>query len=76
MTVASSVAPIVPARFAAGPKVRDWARQNGVSDAFDGWVNTGFALGVTPDGRILVGFGAGRTTFQGYMVVLPEPESK
>lgn len=25
-------AEIVPARFAAGPKVRDWARQNGVSD--------------------------------------------
>ena len=24
--------PIVPARFAAGPKVRDWARQHGVSD--------------------------------------------
>jgi probable HAF family extracellular repeat protein len=56
--------------------LKDYLRQNGVADAFDGWVNTGFALGVTPDGRILVGFGAGRTTFQGYMVVLPEPESK
>lgn len=36
MTAASGAAPpaqpIIPARFAAGPKVREWARQNGVSD--------------------------------------------
>ena len=41
-------------------------------DAFEGWINTGFVQSVTPDGRTLVGYGAGPTTFQGYMVVLPE----
>ena len=45
-------------------------------NAFDGWINTGFALAVTPDGRTIVGYGAGRTAFQGYMVVLPELESR
>jgi 16S rRNA C967 or C1407 C5-methylase (RsmB/RsmF family) len=28
----STAPPVVPARFAAGPKVREWARQHGVSD--------------------------------------------
>jgi probable HAF family extracellular repeat protein len=52
--------------------LKDYLRQNGVPDAFQGWVNTGFVTGVTPDGRTLVGYGAGPRTFQGYMVVLPE----
>jgi probable HAF family extracellular repeat protein len=56
--------------------LKDYLRQNGVPDAFDGWVNTGFAIAVTPDGRTIVGYGAGRTAFQGYMVVLPELDSK
>ena len=56
--------------------LKDYLRANGVPDAFEGWINTGFVNAVTPDGRTLVGFGAGPTTFQGYMVVLPEPESK
>ena len=56
--------------------LKDYLRQNGVPNAFDGWVNTGFALAITPDGRTIVGYGAGRTAFQGYMVVLPELESK
>ncbi|MFA5943907.1 MAG: RsmB/NOP family class I SAM-dependent RNA methyltransferase [Candidatus Thermoplasmatota archaeon] len=29
---APAIDPIIPARFPAGPKVREWARQNGVSD--------------------------------------------
>jgi probable HAF family extracellular repeat protein len=56
--------------------LKEYLRQNGVPGAFDGWFNTGFANAITPDGRTIVGFGAGRTTFQGYMVVLPERESE
>jgi probable HAF family extracellular repeat protein len=56
--------------------LKDYLRTHGVPDAFDGWVNTGFILGMTPDGRTLVGHGAGPTSFQGYMVVLPELGSK
>jgi probable HAF family extracellular repeat protein len=52
--------------------LRDYLRENGVPDAFQGWINTGFVTDVSPDGRTLVGYGAGPTTFQGYMVVLPE----
>jgi uncharacterized membrane protein len=52
--------------------LRDYLRENGVPDAFEGWVNTGFVTGVSPDGRTLVGYGAGPRTFQGYIVVLPE----
>ena len=48
------------------------ARRTACPDAFEGWINTGFVQSVTPDGRTLVGYGAGPTTFQGYMVVLPE----
>jgi probable HAF family extracellular repeat protein len=56
--------------------LKDYLRASGVPDAFEGWVNTGFVQAVTPDGRTLVGYGAGPRTFQGYMVVLPELESK
>jgi uncharacterized membrane protein len=52
--------------------LKDYLRDNGLPDAFRGWVNTGFITGVTADGRTLVGYGAGPTTFQGYMVVLPD----
>ena len=52
--------------------LKDYLRANGVPQAFEGWVNTGFALDITPDGRTLVGYGAGPTGFQGFMVVLPE----
>lgn len=52
--------------------LRDYLRNNGYPDAFKGWVNTGFLTGVTSDGRTLVGYGAGPTNFQGYMVVLPD----
>jgi probable HAF family extracellular repeat protein len=56
--------------------LKDYLRQNGLPDAFDGWINTGFITGVSSDGRTLVGYGAGPRTFQGYIVVLPELGSK
>jgi probable HAF family extracellular repeat protein len=49
----------------------DYLQRNGYPDAFRGWVNTGFVTSVSPDGRTLVGYGAGRTDFQGFLVVLP-----
>jgi probable HAF family extracellular repeat protein len=56
--------------------LEDYLRANGVPRAFEGWVNTGFVTGMTRDGRTLVGYGAGRTGFQGFMVVLPPMESR
>jgi uncharacterized membrane protein len=50
--------------------LKDYLREHGVPDAFDGWVNTGFITGVSPDGRILVGYGAGPRDFTGYVVIL------
>ena len=52
--------------------LRDYLRGNGVPDAFEGWINTGFVTDVSADGRTLVGYGAGPRTFQGFIVVLPE----
>lgn len=52
--------------------LKEYLEQRGLPDAFRGWVNTGFLLGVSPDGRTLVGYGAGPRGFQGYIVVLPE----
>lgn len=52
--------------------LRDYLRSHGIPDAFEGWINTGFVTDVSSDGRTLVGYGAGPTTFQGYLVVLPE----
>ena len=49
-----------------------YLRDHGYPNAFRGWVNTGFITGVSPDGRTLVGYGAGPRAFQGYMVILPE----
>jgi probable HAF family extracellular repeat protein len=48
-----------------------YLRDNGYPNAFRGWVNTGFVTGVSPDGRTLVGYGAGPRSFQGYLVILP-----
>jgi len=56
--------------------LRDYLREHGVPDAFQGWVNTGFVTGVSPDGRTLVGYGAGPTGFQGYVVLLPKLGAK
>jgi probable HAF family extracellular repeat protein len=52
--------------------IKDYLRANGVSDAFEGWINTGFITAVSIDGRVIVGQGAGPITFQGYIIVLPE----
>ncbi len=52
--------------------LRDYLRDHGVPDAFEGWVNTGFVTDVSADGRTLVGYGAGPRAFQGFVVILPE----
>lgn len=52
--------------------LQDYLRDNGLPDAFKDWVNTGFVQAVSPDGRTIVGYGAGPTGFQGFMVLLPE----
>jgi probable HAF family extracellular repeat protein len=52
--------------------LRDYLRDHGVPDAFRGWVNTGFITGVSRDGRILIGYGAGPRDFQGFIVILPD----
>ena len=51
--------------------LRDYLRGHGVPSAFEGWVNSGAVLGMSRDGRVLVGFGAGPRDFTGYVVVLP-----
>ncbi len=50
--------------------LKDYLRANGVPNAFDGWINTGFVTAISRDGRILVGQGAGPRDFQGYIVIL------
>ena len=56
--------------------LKDYLRDNGVPNAFDGWVNTGFINAMTRDGRVLVGFGAGPRDFTGFMVIMPPLGSK
>lgn len=51
--------------------LKDYLRANGVPDAFEGWVNTGGVFGMSRDGRVLVGSGAGPTDFTGFVVILP-----
>ncbi len=53
--------------------LKDYLREHGIPDAFEGWVNTGFINAVSKDGRVLAGFGAGPRTFQGFVVILEEP---
>jgi probable HAF family extracellular repeat protein len=50
--------------------LKDYLRAHGVPNAFEGWVNTGTIEDISPDGRVLVGFGAGPRDFKGYIVVL------
>jgi probable HAF family extracellular repeat protein len=50
--------------------LKDFLRANGVPNAFATWVNTGEITDITPDGRILVGWGAAALGFRGYIVVL------
>ena len=49
-----------------------YLRDHGAPDAFEGWVNTGFVTGMSRDGRVLVGFGAGRRDFTGFVVIMPD----
>lgn len=56
--------------------LKEYLRQNGYPDAFRGWVNTGTVTSVSPDGRTLVGYGAGPRTFTGYLVILPKRGQK
>lgn len=56
--------------------LKSYLRDHGVPNAFDGWVNTGFITGMTRDGRVLVGYGAGPRDFTGFMVILPPLEKK
>ena len=51
--------------------LKDYLRANGVPDAFEDWINTGAVIGVSRDGRVLVGYGAGPRDFTGYIVILP-----
>lgn len=52
--------------------LKDYLRSHGVPSAFEGWVNTGFVTGVSPDGRVVVGYGAGPRDFTGFVVILGE----
>jgi uncharacterized membrane protein len=50
--------------------LKDLLRANGVPDAFSTWLRTGEIRSVSPDGRVLVGWGAALGGFRGYMVIL------
>ena len=50
--------------------LKDYLRAKGIPNAFETWVNTGSITAVSPDGRVLVGGGAARLGFQGYVVIL------
>jgi hypothetical protein len=49
-----------------------YLREHGAPDAFEGWVNSGFVTGMSRDGRVLVGFGAGPRDFTGFVVIMPD----
>ena len=50
--------------------LKDFLRANGVPNAFETWVNTGTITGISPDGRVIVGWGAARLGFRGYVIIL------
>jgi probable HAF family extracellular repeat protein len=50
--------------------LKDYLRANGIPDAFQGWPRTGSLTDVTPDGRMLVGWGAAPGGYRGYIVIL------
>jgi probable HAF family extracellular repeat protein len=50
--------------------LKEYLREHGVPNAFEGWVNTGTIEDISRDGRVLVGFGAGPRDFKGYIVIL------
>jgi uncharacterized membrane protein len=52
--------------------LEDYLHDHGAPNAFTGWVNTGFVTGMSRDGRVLVGYGAGRRDFTGFVVIMPD----
>jgi probable HAF family extracellular repeat protein len=50
--------------------LKDLLRANGVPDAFETWFRTGEITDISPDGRVLVGWGAAVGGFRGYLVIL------
>jgi probable HAF family extracellular repeat protein len=52
--------------------LKDYLQANGIPNAFATWINTGELTDITPDGRILVGYGAAIGGFRGYVVILGE----
>jgi probable HAF family extracellular repeat protein len=58
-----------------GAYLKDFLQANGVPDAFRGWFNTGEITGISPDGRILVGYGADIGGYHGYIVILGSSRS-
>jgi probable HAF family extracellular repeat protein len=50
--------------------LKEFLQANGLSSAFRTWINTGTITGISPDGRVLVGWGAAAGGFRGYMVIL------
>ena len=59
--------------------LRDYLRDNGYPDAFEGHLNTGRITAVSPDGRVLVGHNGGllgAANRNGFIVILPELGAK
>ena len=50
--------------------LKEFLQANGLPNAFRTWINTGTITGMSPDGRVLVGWGAALGGFRGYMVIL------
>lgn len=55
-----------------GTYLKDYLQAHGVPNAFQNWINTGEITDVSPDGRILVGWGAAIGGFRGYIVIFGE----
>ena len=50
--------------------LKEFLQANGLPNAFRTWINTGTITGISPDGRVLVGWGAALGGFRGYLVIL------
>jgi uncharacterized membrane protein len=50
--------------------LKDFLIANGLPDAFRTYANTGEITGISPDGRIIVGWGAAALGLRGYIVIL------
>lgn len=51
--------------------LKAYLKDHGVPNPFDGWINTGSITGMSRDGRVLVGYGAGPRDFTGFVVIMP-----